>query len=132
LTTFKGLALYFAISIVTLPFVDALWLSDLPLLAIVQVPKLTIAGWLRTDVVMPVTSVLGLSAGSFSPDFIMARPYALALAYLIPVAVLLATGCVGKRMVRPYPLWSCVLLGAAVLDCLLTLRMSATPGLTLY
>jgi hypothetical protein len=32
---------------------------------------------------------LGLSRGSFSPDYILARPYALAIAYLIPLSILL-------------------------------------------
>src|SRR5262245_60626594 len=78
LMTVKVFVLYFVISMATLPFIDALWLSELPVLAVPQLPKLLIAGWFRTGVVMPAISGLGLSSGSYSPDYIMARPYALA------------------------------------------------------
>src|SRR4028119_924563 len=71
---------YFVASILTLPFLDALWLGEVPVLALVQVPKTAFAGWLRTDVVMPAIVALGQSRGSFSPDYLLARPYALALA----------------------------------------------------
>jgi hypothetical protein len=62
----------------------------------------------------------------------MARPYGLALAYLVPVVALLAVTWRRRRMAQPYRFWSCLLLCVAVLDYLLTLRLTHTPGLTLY
>src|SRR3954468_21215999 len=79
----RVLTAYFVVSIITLPFLDALWLGELPLPGIVQLPKTAFAGWLRTAVVMPALGPLGRSRGSFSPDYMTARPYALAIAYLV-------------------------------------------------
>lgn len=132
LAALKGCVIYFVVSMATLPFVDALWLGELPVVAVPQLPKVLIAGWFRTGVVMPAIGVLGLSSGSFSPDYVMARPYALALAYLVPVVALLAVTWLRRRMARPYRFWSCLLLCVAALDYLLTLRLTHTPGLTLY
>lgn len=131
-TMVKGLILYFVISMATLPFINALWLGDLPVLAVPQLPKLWIADWLRRGVVMPAIRALGLSSGSFSPDYGMARPYALALAYFIPVVGLLAVAWVRRRVLQPHRLWSCLLLCVAVLDYLLTLWLTHTPALSLY
>ena len=132
LMSLKGLVLYFVICMATLPFVDALWLGELPVLAVLQMPKLSTASWLRTGVVMPTIRGLGLSSGSFSPDYVMARPYALALAYIMAVVAVLVAAWVRTRMVRPYRWWSCLLLCSAVLDYLLTLKLTGPPGFTLY
>ncbi|HYN64367.1 MAG TPA: hypothetical protein VES36_07170 [Candidatus Limnocylindrales bacterium] len=128
----QGLVLYFAVSMGTLPFLNAIWLGELPLLAVPQGPKLLVAGWLRTGVVMPGISALGLSKGSFSPDFVLARPYALAIAYLIPVAGVLVVAWVRTRLVRPYRIWAWLVLVAAVLDYVLTLKFATQPALTVY
>src|SRR5262245_30675924 len=74
------LAAYFVACIVTLPFVDSWWIGELPPLAVIQLPKTALADWLRSDVVMPMIRAFGLSRGSFSPDYGMARPYGLVLA----------------------------------------------------
>jgi len=89
---------YCTLSCLTLPFVGLVWLGELPVLALVQLPKIALAGWLRTQVVMKAITFLGFSRGSFSPDYILARPYALAITYLIPVIILLF---IGQRLVRP-------------------------------
>src|SRR5690349_13927469 len=78
---------YCAISCLTLPFISRLWLGELPVLAVIQFPKLAIAGWLRTHVVMEAITFLGFSSGSFSPDYMLARPYALAIVHLIPMVI---------------------------------------------
>lgn len=132
LTTIKVFVFYFIISIATLPFVDALWLGELPVLAVPQLPKLLIAGWFRTGVIMPAISALGLSSGSFSSDYLMARPYALALAYLIPVITVPVVARGRMRVVQSYRSWTFLFLCIAVLDYLLTLRLTHTPGLSLF
>src|SRR6185503_21078749 len=71
---------YCGLSCLTLPFIGKFWLGELPVLATLQLPKIAVAGWLRTHVVMEAIQWLGLSKGSFSPDYILARPYALAIA----------------------------------------------------
>jgi hypothetical protein len=128
----KGLVLYFVISMGTLPFLNALWLGELPVLVVPQWPKLLVAGWLRTALVMPAIGALGLSKGSFSPDFLLARPYALAIAYLIPIAGVLVVALVRTHMARPYRSWACLLVVVAVCDYFLTLAFSVQPALTVY
>ena len=125
---------YFVASIVTLPFLDAVWFSEVPVLALVQLPKTALAGWLRTDVVMPAISALGMSRGSFSPDYLMARPYALALAY---ASVVLGVGAVAlwdRRQSdrRPRRRAWIALLAAAATDFAATLWFAGGPGLTIY
>jgi hypothetical protein len=128
----KVLIAYFLLSSVTLPFVPHLWLGELPVLALIQSPKLMPAHWLRTDVVMPAIRRLGLSRGSFSPDYSMAGPYALAITYLLPLAALVAVVWLRTRIDRPFPRLTLLLLAVAALDCLLTLLLSDTRSLTIY
>ncbi|MGQ0551826.1 MAG: hypothetical protein ACT4PU_01235 [Planctomycetota bacterium] len=128
----KVLVLYFVVSMGTLPFVNAIWWGELPALAIPQLPKLFVASWLRTDVVMPAIAALGYSRGSFSPDFVLARPYALALAYLFLCAGLLTAVWLRTRVTRSYRLWTCLLIAAAAADYFLTLKFATQPALTLY
>lgn len=124
---------YFLASILTLPFKDAIWVfGELPLLPCLQVPKIPPANWLREHVVMVTIKKSGLSAGSFSPDYGMARPYALAIVYLIPLCLLLATVWVRTKLTRPYRRWMCATLVFALLDFWFTLRFAGGPGLSFY
>lgn len=127
------LTTYFVISIITLPFLDALWLGELPLLALVQLPKTAFAGWLRTAVVMPALGTLGLSRGSFSPDYMTARPYALAITYLLVLGLVFAPLCIRRsRMTPSRRRWACAALVAAVVDFVFTLWFAGGPRLTVY
>jgi len=60
----KAALIYCAVSLATLPFMNAVWLGELPLLAVPQVPKVELANWLRSDVLIPAAGQLGLSRGS--------------------------------------------------------------------
>ena len=81
---------------------------------------------------MDLMGPFGLSRGSFSPDYAMARPYALAIAYLIPLGVLLPVLWVRTRMAPPFGRWTCVLIIIALLDFFLTLVFAGGPGFTIY
>jgi hypothetical protein len=81
LNALKGGIGYCVLSIVTLPFVNVIWLGEVPLFLVFQVPKMFLALWLRKNVVMETIKMFGYSKGSFSPDYLMARPYGLGLAY---------------------------------------------------
>ncbi|MEX0886939.1 MAG: hypothetical protein WD009_10920, partial [Phycisphaeraceae bacterium] len=129
----KGLTLYLGASILTLPFINSLWLGEIPLLALFQVPKLDLAGWFRVDVIMPIIRVLGMSAGSFSPDYIAARPYGLLLAYLLPALAVVGALWVCRATARPTRRWLLVLLAVGVLDyCFVMLFAAGPPGLTIH
>jgi len=119
-------------SIVTLPFVGAVWLGEIPLLALIQIPKITVAGWLRQHVVMEVIKMLGYSKGSFSPDYVMARPYGLALTYSIPLIVvslsLLIPGCSSGRHRR----LALIFFAALMVDGAFTYIFADRRALSLY
>jgi hypothetical protein len=128
----KILIAYFATCSLTIPFVNRLWLGELPLLAVIQLPKLLPAKWVRIGVVMPAIRRLGLSRGSFSPDYIMARPYALAITYLVPLIVVVAVVGLRTRMTRPFARLIAILLALAAVDYALTLLLADAAGLTMY
>jgi hypothetical protein len=127
----RGLIYYCVISTVTLPFMNQLWLGELPLLAVIQLPKVSFAGWIRTEVVMEAIKWLGVSNGSFSPDYRMARPYALAIAYLLPL-ITIALLSVRGRSARQMQKLALVLLAVATIDYFATLQFAAARSLTIY
>jgi hypothetical protein len=123
---------YSLLSIVTLPLVGSVWLGEIPLLASIQVPKLFVADWFRSDVVMRAIKVLGFSKGSFSPDYIMARPYGLGLAYSVPLILvslsLLIPACASRRHRRLALIFFAVL----IVDGFCTYFFARQRSLTLY
>ncbi len=123
---------YYVVCTITLPFVGSWWLGEIPPLAIFQIPKLQFAGWLRTEVVMVAIRRLGWSRGSFSPDFIAARPYALAIAYAVPLIVVIVPIWVRTRLVHPYRGLVALLLIAAGLDFAYTIVYGSQGSLSLY
>jgi len=128
----KGMLIYFLLSSLTLPFLNAIWLGELPLLAVPQIPKIQFAHWLARHIGMPMIQSLGLSRGSFSPDYGLVKPYALIAAYSIPLALLLLITTLRTRLARPLWIWALLLLIAAITDFYLTLHFKDRPGLNLY
>lgn len=128
----KSLCGYFIVSMVTLPFINTVWLGEVPLLALIQVPKITLAGWLRKQVVMEAIKLLGLSSGSFSPDYIMARPYGLGLAYMVPICVVAASIPWQSKLARRHWRLAFIFLATAVADYFLTLVVADSRSLTIY
>lgn len=123
---------YFFICAITLPFVDELWLGELPLLAIVQVPKIEFASWLRSGLVMSAIRQLGWSKGSFSPDYLTARPYALAIAYLVVLVLVIVPIAIRTRLVKPFSWLILALLIVAGLDFIDTLIFGTQRSFSLY
>jgi hypothetical protein len=128
----KAMIVYLVVSMATLPFIDTLWLGEVPLLALPQVPKTELANWLRRHVVMPAIKGMGVSRGSFSPDWGLARPYALAAAYLMALGPGLIIVWVRARAVGQRRVWVWVVVLAAVVDFFCTLWFGGGPGLTIY
>lgn len=119
---------YCLLSIITLPWVGSVWLGEIPLLALIQVPKLFVADWFRSDVVMGAIKVFGFSKGSFSPDYIMARPYGLGLACSIPLILvslsLLLPACSSSRHRRLALIFFAVLIVDGMSTCVFADRRS--------
>lgn len=88
---------YCVISCLTVPFLNDLWWGELPIAGVIQLPKVVIADWLRDHIVMGAITFLGFSSGSVSPDRALAAPYALGIAYLLPMLIV---GVVGLYRVR--------------------------------
>ena len=128
----KAALIYCAVSLATLPFMNAVWLGELPLLAVPQVPKVELANWLRSDVLIPAAGQLGLSRGSQSPDWVMTRPYALALTYLLVLGLLAAIAAVTRRSRPVGRSWRWLLLGAFLADYIATLTFAGGPILHVY
>src|SRR5215207_2597470 len=78
----RSISAYFLLSSLTIPFMNAIWIGELPVIALVQVPKTEIANRIRHLMSMQLLGPLGLSRGSYSPDWMLARPWALAVVYL--------------------------------------------------
>ena len=130
-TLLKLVAAYFLISSLTLPFIGHFWLGSIPPLALIQVPKIEPADWLRTVAVMPAIRRLGLSRGSISPDYGLARPYALAIVYAVPIALAAVVGF-RTRPARRFRRLILAMLVLAVVDYAMTLVFAEGRSLTIY
>ena len=130
-TLLRLLAAYFVISSLTLPFIGRWWLGSIPALALIQVPKIEPAAWLRADAVIPAIRHLGLSRGSYSPDYTLARPYALAIVYTVPFA-LAALVWLRTRPAHRFRWLIVVMLVLAAVDYAMTLIFAEGRSLTIY
>jgi hypothetical protein len=129
----RGFIAYLAVSCATLPFLNRVWFGEIPLLALVQLPKTGPAQWLRTEMVMPAIRALGWSRGSFSPDFLLARPYALGLAYGLFLSAILLAALWGRRgRFHAGRVGLLILLGLAAVDFAMLLYFGGGPGLSIY
>lgn len=123
---------YFVISSLTLPFLDRVWLGEIALLAVIQLPKVILARWCQDELVIRGMHWAGLSRGSPSPDSIASRPWGLLLAYVLALAPVFA--CVWFRTgTQPsYRRLAWILAGLAVIDYFLTLLLAGGPGFSIY
>jgi hypothetical protein len=117
---------------ITIRLIDTWWVGEIPMLALIQLPKIGPAQWLRQHVVMPLIVSFGKSSGSFSPDYVTAGPYALAIVYVLAVGLVLLVGVRRMRSSRRDLAWALVLVAVAVIDFALTLRFARGPGLSIY
>jgi hypothetical protein len=110
---------YCALSSLTVPFVDRVWVAEVPVLYLIQLPKVATASAMCTSVVMNICS---FSRGSFSADYSMARPYGLAIVYLVPMVIV---GFIALRRsrfkVKKIGLLTLAFFFAAIMDYVLTL-----------
>ena len=128
----KLLVGYFVISAMTLPFLDQLWLGEVPVLALIQLPKVALAHWCQAELVMRGMQIAGLSKGSMSPDLIASRPWGLLLAYVLGLGPIFAVIWIRTRMAQPYGLAAWVLAVAAGIDFILMLLLAGGLGFTIY
>lgn len=128
---------YFAVSILTLPFGGKVWLGEIPLPALIQLPKLNPAHWFRKHIVILLIDKLGYSSGSFSPDFLLARPYGLLFPYAVLMACILAVLFYCRaRAQNPGGKGNTILVVALLFfiipDYFATLKFADGPGFSMY
>src|SRR5580765_7823280 len=111
----KLLVAYFVISSLTLPFVDRLWLGEMALLALIQLPKVVLARWCQHEWVIRGMHIAGLSTGSMSPDLIASRPWGLLLAYVIALGPVFSVIWYRTRLKKPYDRITLILAAVAVI-----------------
>jgi hypothetical protein len=128
------LMVYYLVSIVTLPALNAIWIGELPLLAVIQLPKTKPAMYLRANVVMPLIQDLGLSRGSYSPDLTLASPLAMALVCVVPMLLLLALSLWRRDFVRRHIRLVVGVAVLAIIDFGWTLMFASAwnGGLSIY
>ena len=129
----RVLVAYFAVCTITVPFMDAWWLfGEVPVLALVQVPKVEAADEVQHFLVMKFFPATGLSLGSYSPDSTRARPWALAAVYLVVIGLMLGVVWFRRGMRPPWRRWAIVVVAMGVIDCMMTLWFAGGPGFTIY
>lgn len=121
---------YCLLSALTLPFAPSVWLGELPVLALLQLPKMAIHDGAQS-LLMQLRTALGWSSGSPSPDMIATQPYAMAMMVTLPALVLLAAAAVSRS------LWSVrrsavFLAAAASLDAVVSIWFEQTSRLSLF
>lgn len=135
-TLFKRILLAFMIysvlSMATIPFIDSIWLGEIPLLAIIQCPKTMPANLIRSYYASDLAKIIGTSKGSFSPDYLAVRPYALLAVYLLPLSALIGGYVLLIKNKKGTGKYLIALILLSVLDYFCTLHFAHTPGLTIY
>jgi hypothetical protein len=123
---------YLLLGSLTIPFANALWIGELPLLALVQVPKLFAANGLRHQIVMRVLAPMGFSGGWYSPNWMLARPWALAVVYVVPLTLILTIVAFRRGTGHPWRKWLVFAAVLGVVDYFITLAFGSTRALTMY
>jgi hypothetical protein len=116
----------------TIPFIDSVWVGEIPVLATIQLSKTIPATLVRSYYAADLAKKLGISKGSFSPNYRVARRYALLIVYLFPLSALIS--CYVLFIENKKGIWKYLiaLLLLSVLDYFCTLQYAHTPGLTIY
>lgn len=128
----KLLAAYAVLSMATLPLKNEWWVGEMPMFVLPQTPKTQLASDVRRILIFDVVRPLGLSRGSFSPDWSLVRPYALAIVYVVPLAVWLTM--IGRRTKfrPPHGWWALGVVVLAAADYCMTYVYSHGPGVSFY
>ncbi|HBE69082.1 MAG TPA: hypothetical protein DDW52_13110 [Planctomycetaceae bacterium] len=122
--------LYYGASALSLPFANAIWLGEIPLLATVQVPKSFLKSVVH-DGLLCVVHALGLSSGSASPDYSATHGWAMLVMVAAPaLLIVFVLGFWSHGQVRTRLVAAVLLL--ATLDALVTFWFDSSYSLELY
>ena len=121
---------YYVVSALSLPFAGSFWIGELPILAVLQLPKSFLKSAFQ-HLLLWMVEVLGLSRGSRSPDYLATHDLALGLMLAFPAVAIVGALLLPKRV--PNRGWwiGAVLLGAA-LDAAVTFWFDRSFSLKLF
>ena len=128
----QAVLIYFVASLCTLPFMAHVWIGEIPVFAMIQLPKVSLAGWIVSVILLPFVQWVGWSQGSFSPDYAMTRPWGLAIVYVLLGFFLLLWYWRRRFWFARHPKWIVWPLALFVFDYLWTLAFRSTPGLSIF
>lgn len=121
---------YYAASALTLPFVNVIWLGELPPLALIQLPKSFLKSAVH-KILMSLLNAFGMSRGSFSPDYIATHDWAMGVMTIAPALLLVACILLLRRVSYHRKLISMVSICASV-DGIVTFWFDKTFNLKLF
>lgn len=123
-------ATYYLLSALTLPFVNKIWLGEIPLLALFQLPKSV----LKSVVHPPLLSAmgfLGLSYGSASPDYGATHGWAMAIMVTLPALLIVGLLLMPRQLLQRRILVVVILVCAGI-DAVVTLWFDSVSHFKLY
>ena len=121
---------YYGISAMTLPFTNAVWCGEVPLLAILQIPKSFIK-FVIQDFLLHAVNVLDLSQGSASPDYIATHGWAMVIMAAAPALLLVAVFAFLRHDRMRNRLIAVVLIFASI-DAIVTIWFDSSSSLKLF
>ncbi len=121
---------YYLVSTISLPFINVAWISDIPILGIVQLPKMFLKSILQGGL-MSAMNYSGLSRGSYSPDYLDVHGWAMGMmmtapAFLVSFFLLLR----GQFSIRQKQI--VVLLVMTISDAVVTICIDQFSSLSVY
>ena len=122
--------LYYAISVVTLPFADDVWFGEAPLLAVLQLPKMYVNSTIQGALIAMLPSV-GWESGSVSPDRMLTDSWALGATVVIPPLIVICALMLIRSSPRRRLLVGLVVVIAAM-DAAVTCWFDSTSRLSLF
>jgi hypothetical protein len=122
---------YYVQSILSLPLADRVWLGEIPLFALIQLPKMKLKHFVQ-DAMIRQLPALGLASGSPSPDMILTHPWALGFTVLVPGLIFLCCLTPLLRFVRHPKMVFVTVIVVMCLDAGLTFWFDATSRLSIF
>tara|TARA_R100000789_G_C3005279_1_gene149884 strand:+ start:408 stop:893 length:486 start_codon:yes stop_codon:yes gene_type:complete len=121
---------FYILSAITLPFANKVWIGEIPILGLLQLPKAFLKSVIH-DALLIAVQQFGWSAGSQSPDYIMTHLWAMIIMTVGPALILLITLLyfgTERRWVLPL----IALISCATIDAVVTLGFDAWSNLKLF
>ena len=114
----------------TLPFANKVWLGEIPLLGLIQLPKSVLKSVVQ-DILLAALNGVNASSGSYSMDYITTHGWAMLNMVAVPPVMLIAVLTCLQRL--PSRRWLVILmLAGAFIDAAVTLWIDNVSNLKLY